>query len=592
MIPASKLEPGVQRELFRLGYKNILASNIGGLAAAALMTLALWSAHHSQGVLIWSVCAFGTNAFAWFLLLAFRQASRLDGDRLPLGSVAQWRGLHTFFVVASACVWSGLGLLLDINDPRTNTLILVVILAVLAFSASSHGVHNILSFLLSVALGLPIMLIFLKNAFVQSVTPITVLFSLFGLVCSIIAVNAHRTMIEAIRLRIANEHLAQQRQQEAHRADEASRDKSNFLAAAAHDMRQPVHALQMLQGLLNQSNDPQKARAIVSQMHVATESIGQLFDSVMELSKLESSHAVANMEPVDIEHFMADRVKQHVPMAAQKGLRIRFRKSRTSVGAWVNTDPFLLMRAVDNLICNALRYTEKGGVLIALRRHSPRKMYLEVWDTGIGIDPSDASRIFSPYVQVGNRVRSREKGLGLGLSIAKNSLALMAAEVELASKPGKGSRFRFLLTRVAAPARPLIVPVAAKDEAQTYAFVGKRFLIIEDDPLVASALVSVLTQWGAQTKYGACLDKITLGDWVPDLIICDQRLPGRIDGLATLDQLKKQFPDAACILQTGELAADIPIQAKARGYALLFKPVSLDLFGKVLSSSLANQSYS
>jgi two-component system, sensor histidine kinase len=589
MIPASKLEPGVQRELFRLGYKNILASNIGGLAAAVLMGLTLWDMRHTQGVLIWTACALSSNALAWFLLLAFRKPSKLQGESLTLSLVSRWRTLHTVFIVASACVWGGSGALLDINDPRGNALIMAVILAILAFSASSHGMHNILSFLLSAALSLPIMLIFLKNAFVGSVTPITVLFLLFAVVCTIIAVNAHRTMIEAIRLKLANEELAAQRTTEAQRADQANRDKSNFLAAAAHDMRQPVHALQMLQGLLRQSDEPQKSRAIIDQMEVATRSIGQLFDSVMELTKLESNQAAAKMEPIEIDTFITDRVKQHLPIAAQKGLRIRVHKSRSLTGAWVSADPLLLMRVVDNLIGNALRYTEKGGVLIGLRRHSPRRFYLEVWDTGIGIAEDNMQRIFNPYVQIDNQVRSREKGLGLGLSIVKNSLLLMASDIELRSNFGKGSRFRFLLTKVAAPPKPAaksIVPTGATPAASCD---GKQILIIEDDPLVANALLVVLQQWGADTRHAICLDHVNLGDWVPDLIICDQRLPGELDGIQTLESLKTRYPQAACILQTGELSADIPLKAQAHGYILLFKPVSIEVFGRVLDEALSGQ---
>jgi two-component system, sensor histidine kinase len=589
MIPASKLEPGVQRELFRLGYKNILASNIGGFAAAVLMGLTLWDMRHTQGVLIWTVCALCSNSLAWFLLVAFRKPSKLQGDSLSLSVVSRWRTMHTVFIVASACVWGGSGALLDINDPRGNALIMAVILAILAFSASSHGMHNILSYLLSAVLSLPIMLIFLKNAFVDSVTPIMVLFLLFAVVCTIIAINAHRTMIDAIRLKLANQDLAVQRTAEAQRADQANRDKSNFLAAAAHDMRQPVHALQMLQGLLRQSDQPQKSRAIIDQMDVATRSIGQLFDSVMELTKLESNQAIAKMEPIEIDAFITDRVKQHLPIAAQKGLRIRVYKSRSVAGAWVNADPLLLMRVVDNLIGNALRYTEKGGILIGLRRHSPRKFYLEVWDTGIGIATDNAQRIFSPYVQIDNPVRSREKGLGLGLAIVKNSLLLMASDIELRSVVGKGSRFRFLLTKVAAPATQKAKANVPTRAPLTTSLEGKQILIIEDDPLVANALVVVLRQWGAKTRHAISLDQLSLGQWVPDLIISDQRLPGQLDGLQTLESLKSRFPQAACILQTGELSADIPLKAHARGYTLLVKPVSIDVFGKVLNDALSTQ---
>jgi hypothetical protein len=132
MIPASKLESGVQRELFRLGYKNILASIAGGFVSATLLGLTLWNMRPSRAVVIWMVCAFGTNAFAWFLRIAFRKHAQAmvadERNRPSLTIVANWRLLHTLFVVASACVWAGICVLLNISDPRANVLILVSVL--------------------------------------------------------------------------------------------------------------------------------------------------------------------------------------------------------------------------------------------------------------------------------------------------------------------------------------------------------------------------------------------------------------------------------------------------------------------------------
>jgi signal transduction histidine kinase len=591
MTPASKLEPGVQRELFRLGYKNILASGVGGFAAAALLGLTLWGMRPSNGLLIWVVCAFCTNSFAWFLHFAFRKHAVLlergDASRVGLNIVARWRHLHTIFVVASACVWAGICALLSISDPRANTLILVCVLAILAFAASSHGVHNFLSFLLSALISIPIMLLFLRNAFTQSVLPIGILFVMFGVVCTLIARNANRTMIEAIRFRLSNEQLAEQRAQEARRADQANRDKSSFLAAAAHDMRQPVHALLMLQGLLRQTKEPYQHQAILDQMQVATGTIGQLFDSVMELSRLESGTARAHMEPVDIEAFLTDRVSQYTSVAAQKGLPIRVYKSANTRGAWVNADRVLLMRIVDNLIGNALRYTETGGILLSLRKHSARKLYLEVWDTGVGIPARDLERVFDPYVQLGNDVRSREKGLGLGLAIVKNSAQLMGVAVEVKSRPGRGSRFRLLLGRVAPqPASPVRTNLAGST-LEEFSLKGRNVLVIEDDPMVTSALLAVLALWGAEVRHAMSYDELQLGVWSPHLILCDQRLPGRFDGLGTLDRLKASYPAAACIIQTGEMAPEIPIRAQAKGYTLLAKPVTVEVLGESIQRALA-----
>jgi two-component system, sensor histidine kinase len=595
MIPATKLAPGVQRDLFLLGYKNILASGLGGMAAATLLGSSLWSMRQTSGVLIWIVFAYATNSFAWYLLFAFRKDAKVLPtvaiDEHTLKRISRWRGLHTLFVVASTCIWAGLCALLDASDPRANVLILVCILAVLAFAASSHGVHNILSFLLSVAVGFPIMLFYLPGAFVQSVTPISVLFCLFGVACIVIAVNAHKTMIEAIELRISNGELASRYALAAESADKASREKSNFLAAAAHDMRQPVHSLLLLQGLLRQADLPEQNQSVLDQMQLATNTIGNLFDSVMELSRLESGTTLPQFEAISIERFVAERIAQHLPLAAEKGLRIRFRKSRSSQGAWVSADRILLMRLFDNLIGNAIKYTSSGGVLVTLRKHTARQLYLEIWDTGLGIATADIERVFEPYVQIGNETRNREKGLGLGLAIVKNSAALMSVPLSVASKLGKGSRFRMTLTKTASPVLASNVKVnETRTDEPSFSLKDVRILVLEDDLMVTSALEAVFASWQVDFKHARSFDDVRVGNWVPQLVLSDYRLPGPINGLQSLDLLRKQFPNVTCVLQTGELSPEIPNAAQAKGYGLLVKPVTLEALAGAMQRALMKAS--
>jgi two-component system, sensor histidine kinase len=593
VIPASKLSPGVQRDLFLLGYKNILASGIGGMAAATLLGGALWSMRQTNSVLVWIAFAYATNSFAWYLLFAFRKDAKvlptLALDESTLKRVARWRAFHTLFVVASTCIWAGLCALLDASDPRANVLILVCILAVLAFAASSHGVHNILSFLLSVAVGFPIMLFYLPGAFIQSVTPISVLFCMFGVACIVIAVNAHRTMIEAIELRLSNGDLAARYALAAESADKASREKSNFLAAATHDMRQPVHSLVLLQGVLQQANMNEQNRSVLDQMQLATNTISKLFDSVMELSRLESGSVLPQFEPIAIESFVAERISQQLPSAAEKGLRIRFQKSRASLGAWISADRILLMRLIDNLIGNAIKYTAVGGVLVTLRPSTARRLYLEVWDTGLGIAEADLDRVFEPYVQVGNEARNREKGLGLGLAIVRSSAVLMSTPLAVSSKLGKGSRFRMELTNTAPPLLASNVTVNDSHMGEPAVFFKDvRILVLEDDPMVTSALEAVFATWEMDVKHARCYEEIRVGSWVPQLILSDYRLPGSMDGLQCLDMLRQQFPRVACVLQTGEFSMEIPRAVHAKGYELVAKPVSVEVLAQTIRRAIKN----
>jgi CheY-like chemotaxis protein len=302
---------------------------------------------------------------------------------------------------------------------------------------------------------------------------------------------------------------------------------------------------------------------------------------------LESGSTLPQFEPIAIESFVAERIAQQLPLAAEKGLRIRFRKSRSSLGAWVSADRMLLMRLVDNLIGNAVKYTATGGVLVMLRKPTERGFCLEVWDTGIGIATEDLDRVFDPYVQVGNQARNREKGLGLGLAIVKSCAALMSMTVSVSSKLGKGSRFRMELTK-AAP--HLLQSKATVNDSVTselsFSFKNVRILVLEDDPMVTSALEAVFTNWEMDFKHARSYEEIRIDSWVPQLVLADYRLPGSIDGLQSLDRLRQRFPNVACVLQTGEMSAEIPLAVQAKGYGLVAKPVTLEVLAQTIRRAL------
>jgi two-component system, sensor histidine kinase len=266
--------------------------------------------------------------------------------------------------------------------------------------------------------------------------------------------------------------------------------------------------------------------------------------------------------------------------------------SLLSVGAWVAADKLLLMRLIDNLIGNAIKYTSHGGVLITIRNNTARKLYLEVWDTGIGVAEVDVHRIFEPYVQIGNPTRNREKGLGLGLAIVKSCADLMAIPIVVTSKLGKGSRFRITLTKTNAlpsfTALPLEKPPSNGGIVFENTFKGLKVLVLEDDPLVTSAIEALFLSWAIDFKHASSFDELRLGEWVPQLVLCDFRLPGRFDGLATLELISQRFPAVACVLQTGELSPEIALKAKSKGYGLLVKPVEVNVLAKAIKNSLVH----
>jgi two-component system, sensor histidine kinase len=301
------------------------------------------------------------------------------------------------------------------------------------------------------------------------------------------------------------------------------------------------------------------------------------------------------MSRVELAALARQCVARHGMQASHKGLALRTWVAPSLRHTSLHTDPVLLERVLGNLLGNALRYTQRGGVLLSLRRGGQGSVWLEVWDTGIGIEAEHLGHIFSPYYQVGNRERDRSKGLGLGLAIVRTSVDLLGLSLAVHSRPGRGSRFRLII-----PAGQWMPhrPMASVDERPAgdaaiavQALHGRRVLVIDDDPMVRHAMQTLLGSWGIELRMACHADDPALAawcseDWVPECILSDYRLPGPCQGIALLHRLLDHWPDAVGILQTGELAAQVQAHAEDAGFAVLFKPVAPALLASTLRAVL------
>ena len=259
--------------------------------------------------------------------------------------------------------------------------------------------------------------------------------------------------------------------------------------------------------------------------------------------------------------------------AADKGLRLRVRPS----DAWVMTDPTLLQRILLNLVGNAIRYTERGSVLLSCRSWGDgRLVRIEVWDSGIGIAPEYQAEVFKEFFQVGNPQRNREQGLGLGLNIVQRTSRLLGHRLHLRSALGCGTRFTIEVPRVARPNpalahRPSATPAAAER------FDGLAVLVVEDDALASEGLSSLLQSWGCQTRQADGLEAalaVVAGGWRPAVVISDFRLRDAEHGIETVRRLRLAIgsPVPACLM-SGNTNPELIHLARQAGLTLLYKPV-------------------
>ena len=377
-----------------------------------------------------------------------------------------------------------------------------------------------------------------------------------------------RSLVRIFRLVEDGERLADGLQREHDRAQAALAAKTRFLASASHDLRQPVTAIGLLVGMVAEGVKDERQKAMLARV---TESVGALEDllrSLLDLSRLDSGTVTPARKPMTLGSLYASVRLNVQPVADAKGLRLQFRGDALGV----RSDPVLLQQMLLNLVDNALRHTDRGGVLVSARQRGDERVLLQVWDTGCGIAAQDQQAVFEEFVQLGNIERDRRKGLGLGLAIVKRSSALLDHPLQLRSRPGRGSCFSIELPFEATTA-PAATSALVPDEARSLA--GTLLWLLDDEPLVREALSARLVAWGAQVEsFGRLAELeggIARGLAAPHALLTDHRLPDG-NGLQAIDRVRARHGQIPALVLTGDTGPHALAQFRERGAQVLHKP--------------------
>ena len=376
----------------------------------------------------------------------------------------------------------------------------------------------------------------------------------------------NKTFLLNTRLTLENESLVRELRAQKEAADDA---KSKFIATASHDLRQPVHALGLLAGALQGYPMNDEMRRLVGQIGGSVTAMDGLFNSLLDISRLDAGVVESQVEDFSIGALIERVCRDHLAEAKAKGLRL----VSVDCSAIVRTDPFLLERILRNLVSNAIRYTDRGRVVVGCRRGNGLR--IEVWDTGPGVPLELQREIFREFVQLGNVERDRAKGLGLGLAIVDRLSKLLDCPVTLRSAPRAGSVFQ-----VSVPlAERQFLPAPGSQDAPIFATARGLILVIDDDSVIQSAMGSLLTSWGheviAAGSHAEMQDRIATVSRRPDLIICDYRLRDGDNGIVAIKRLQSRYNEhIPAVLITGDTAADRLREAQESGLILLHKPVA------------------
>ena len=357
-------------------------------------------------------------------------------------------------------------------------------------------------------------------------------------------------------------------------AEAANRSKSQLLAAASHDLRQPLHALGLYIAALAARAQEQAWQPLVSSIQRAVAALEGQFEQLLDLSRLEAGALTPSLARVSLAPLFARIADELRPNGDHKGVELRVADTRLAV----RSDPALLERMVRNLVANAIRYTERGGVLLGARRVGG-SVAIDVVDTGVGIPSALQSRIFEEFYQVRDRHTSRaHAGLGLGLAIVRRLATLLDHRVEVASRVGRGSRFR-ILAEAAAPA-PVKrgCAVGSRGERAAASLSGAVVAVVDDDPYAVDAMIALFETWGACVAGGSALPDVldALGrlERYPDLLVADLRLAEGEDGIEVVHRLRDELGVVVpALLVSGDTSPSAERDARVAGLPLLGKPV-------------------
>lgn len=562
-----RIEP-VRAECLRTLFQQVPNS----LAAATVVTVYMVATaapfHAWQSIATWLAIQVSTQVFrVWLIREQRRIPADDDGRRLELHA-----RFYTLYMLIAGLVWGSTAFFfMDTAQPITVALTLCGLYGISGGSVpgNAYNPSGLFAFIGAI-FGLVMLRMLLIGEYDYTVLGLaSVAYS--GILVMFTRVQ-NRELKEGFAIRFENRRLlaeleVQKAEAEAARgrAEKANLAKSQLLAAASHDLRQPLHALSLFSGSLQSLALDDEAKDVAARIQANVAAMEKLFNGLLDISRLEAGVVQSHREPVSCQDLFDRLAGYFDPVAEQQGLDLRFRDT----DLWIDSDAALTEQICVNLAANALRYTRSGGILVAARRRGER-VSIEVSDTGIGIAAADQARIFDEFVQIGNPERDRSKGLGLGLAIAQRMAAILGSQIEIASVEGRGSRFSFTLPR-AGPAEA-VRTMAAPDLMQ-----GLRLLLVDDDAMVREGTGLLLRQWGveAATVPDLAAAQALIGDGAAfDVCLADYRLPGDLNGLGVITALSALpgAPGTFCLV-TGDMGAEVLAAAAEAGVPIIHKPL-------------------
>ena len=566
----SSLDLQVRAELVHSLFRQSSRMLYANYPVVALTAMLFWNFFPAVTIIIWVVLSFVLTTFRagmdWYFLRT-----------LPVGQDAvRWGWIFTFFSFLSGCLWGAIGVIFFTpHDMMITAFICIMVASIVGGSVTLLSAFPPAYYLSAI----PTILPFSIYALIYGGE----LFTVLGvLACICLWVNLvscrsiYATQRESVMLRFQNLELIQQLTQQKELAETAVRAKTQFLAAASHDLRQPVHALGLFVATLRALNARTELKRsdvenVTDRLQVTLKNLGQLLNGLLHVSRLDAGAVAVSKRSVRLQDVFNNLYNEFSESADAKNIELRI----VPTLLWVYTDQVILQRILLNLMSNALRYTRQGKILIGCRRRGMTVM-VQVMDTGMGIAADELLKIFQEFYQVQNASRDRAQGLGLGLSIVQRSVHLLGSKLSVASIPGRGSVFAFMLPATLA----VLLPQRQKDNVlmQRHDNQSGIVLAIDDDIEILDALELLLPAWGYTVVAVPTLEQaLAAADQYAstiNFVLADYRLTEDVTGAdvirAVLIRMGRTVPAA---IITGDTSPERIREANATGFKLLHKPL-------------------
>lgn len=557
----------------RMLYRGMPQSTTASLSAALLLALALADAAPIRCILIWLGSMATHEAMR---RVHYRRYMRTEHDPPDPATAPAWGRSFVISASIAGAIWGLAPVLLYVPHSIGHQAVLAAVCyGVCATSSAALGSYmpafiGFVSMMMTPFIARMAAAGDTTHEFLAAAGVVVLLAAL------IFGGNINQVIRRSIALRYRNEDLIEAlseqttlAEQARIEAENANRAKSQFLAAASHDLRQPLHALGLFAAALREKAKETGTRSLIASINQSLEALETLFNELLDISRLDAGVVQPNLTDFSLRPLFERIRLDFAGPAQEQKLRLVVR----DCACWVHSDSVLLERILRNLVANAVRYTERGGVLVACRRRGVH-LSIEVWDSGVGIAEDQREHIFEEFYQIGSAEHPRKRGLGLGLAIIRRLAALLGYTVELHSRPQRGSVFRVRVPLGhAAPAT-----IAVLDAAPSSVVQDKLVLVIDDEAAILEGMQALLSAWGCAVAVApsgdAALAALGNLERYPDLIVADHRLCDSETGTQVIARIRAELGIAVpAILITGTTVFGLADEVARIDCELLHKPV-------------------